>query len=321
VLKALEPGGFVITEEPCRGAVVDTVAEEVPSLADEVLTAWNIGSARVLLISRRGNVHWKVQHGNDAFVVRAYRRTQSAASIAYEHRVLRHLGDRGWAVATPIADVIAHQGTAFALFPFLHGRPRLEETSLHQRARGQILARLHLDLDSMVSLGQRSDFQRADEAVVASALWAEQRSVSGDNVDAALVSEILVARERVCERLDSLASSRWPVTMAHGDLIAQNLLFHRDRLSGVLDFDAVHIDLRAADLACARRSRHDEVVRGYLEVAELSDVECAALDDLWRASVLGYASWLLRGNTIGRELTTDLEWCVKQLRNTESFAG
>jgi Ser/Thr protein kinase RdoA (MazF antagonist) len=301
---------------------VDAAGEEPRSLADEVLTAWNIGSARVWLISRRGNVHWKVQHGNDVFVVRAYRRTQSAASIAYEHRVLRHLADRGWPVAMPIADVIAHQGTAFALFPFLHGRPRLEETSLHQRARGQILARLHLDLDSVVSLGQRSDCQRADEAVVASALWAGQCGVSArDTVDAALVSAILGARERVCERLDSLASSRWPVTMAHGDLIAQNLLFDRDRLSGVLDFDAVHIDLRAADLACARRSRHDEVVRGYLEVAELSDVECAALDDLWRANVLRYASRLLCGNTTGRELTTELEWCVKQLGKTESFAG
>jgi hypothetical protein len=62
-------------------------------------------------------------------------------------------------------------------------------------------------------------------------------------------------------------------------------------------------------------------VRGYLDVAELSDVECAALDDLWRANVLRYASRLLHGTTTGRELTTDLEWCVKQLRKTESFGG
>jgi Ser/Thr protein kinase RdoA (MazF antagonist) len=97
------------------------------------------------------------------------------------------------------------------------------------------------------------------------------------------------------------------------------LLFQRGRLSGVLDFDSAHLDLRAADVACARRSRDDEVVRGYLEAIPLSDAELACLDDLWRASVLRYALQLLDGEAITGAPVSELEWCVRQLEKARPF--
>jgi Ser/Thr protein kinase RdoA (MazF antagonist) len=109
------------------------------------------------------------------------------------------------------------------------------------------------------------------------------------------------------------------VFVVHGDLIAQNLLFQRGRLSGILDFDSAHLDLRAADVACARRSRDDEVARGYLDVSPLSDAEIGCLDDLWRASVLRYALQLLDRETITGEAVSELEWCVAQLEKTRPF--
>jgi len=110
------------------------------------------------------------------------------------------------------------------------------------------------------------------------------------------------------------------VTVIHGDFIAQNLLFQMETLSGVLDFDSVRLDLRAADVACARRGRQDDVVRGYLEVAPLTDAELGCLDDLWRANVLRYALQILSGNAAAETDESELQWCVKQLEKTIPFA-
>jgi Ser/Thr protein kinase RdoA (MazF antagonist) len=111
------------------------------------------------------------------------------------------------------------------------------------------------------------------------------------------------------------------MTVIHGDFIAQNLLFHTEDLSGVLDFDSVHLDLRATDVACARRSRHDDVVRGYLEIARLTDAELGCLDNLWRATVLRYALQIINANVAAEADEAGLQWCVKQLEKTIPFDG
>jgi len=110
------------------------------------------------------------------------------------------------------------------------------------------------------------------------------------------------------------------VTVIHGDFIAQNLLFQADELSGVLDFDSVHLDLRATDVACARRSRHDDVVRGYLEIAPLTDAELGALDNLWRATVLRYGLQIIGRDVAAETDESELQWCVNQLEKTIPFA-
>jgi Ser/Thr protein kinase RdoA (MazF antagonist) len=131
--------------------------------------------------------------------------------------------------------------------------------------------------------------------------------------------KIALHLERVRDRLLAAGASSFPVAVIHGDFIAQNLLFQAEALSGVLDFDSVHLDLRAADVACARRSRQDDVVRGYLEIAPLTDAELGCLDDLWRATVLRYALRILSGNAAAENDESELQWCVKQLEKTIPF--
>jgi len=75
-------------------------------------------------------------------------------------------------------------------------------------------------------------------------------------------------------------------------------------LAGILDFDSVHLDLRATDVACARRSSTDGVVHGYLRKASLTDVELATLDDSslpvprFRGGRVGQGGVLCRGATL-----------------------
>jgi Ser/Thr protein kinase RdoA (MazF antagonist) len=142
--------------------------------------------------------------------------------------------------------------------------------------------------------GQRTGWQRADEVVQG----IEARRLCGSDMHRTIAFHL----ERVRDRL-----------------IAQNLLFQMEALSGVLDFDSVHLDLRAADVACARRSRQDDVVRGYLEIAPLTGAELGCLDDLWRATVLRYALQILGGRVAADTDESELHWCVKQLEKTIPF--
>lgn len=120
------------------------------------------------------------------------------------------------------------------------------------------------------------------------------------------------------QRCNSVLVTRdFSLTIAHGDLIARNVLFEDSRLTGVIDFDSTHVDYRAADLACARRSRHDDVVRGYLETSPLSDAELHSLGDLWEANVLRYVGICFSRR---RDISaSELAWCVTQLQQTRPF--
>jgi Ser/Thr protein kinase RdoA (MazF antagonist) len=293
-----------------------------PDLVQKVLGMWNIAPDHVSLIKAKGNTHWRVQRGREDFILRMYRRGQTGSSIRYELDILRRLHDRGWPVAADVDGVVWREDSAFVLFPLLPGHPHMPENDQRRRRRGRILAELHFELGTLSGLGQRSGWRRVDEVVLEGERLCDQgskRTLSMSRPDLFRI----VARylEGVRDRLCAAGASNLPVTVVHGDLIAQNLLFQDGTLSGVLDFDSAHLDLRAADVACARRSRYDEVARGYLEVIPLSDEELGCLDDIWRANVLRYALQLIDCETTTDVAISELEWCVAQLEKTLPFHG
>ena len=292
----------------------------IPDLVQKVLGMWNIAPDHVSLIKAKGNTHWRVQRGREAFVLRMYRRGQTGSSIRYELDILRSLHDRGWPVAADVDGVVWREDSAFVLFPLLPGCPHTPENDQRQRQRGRILAELHCELVALAGLGQRSGWRQVDEVVMEDERRRDQgceRTLNISRPD--LFRSVVRHLEGVRDRLWAAGASHLPVTVVHGDLIAQNLLFRDGTLSGVINFDSAHLDLRAADVACARRSRDDEVARGYQEVNPLSDEELGCLDDLWRASVLRYALRLLESESITGEMVSELEWCVAQLEKTRPF--
>lgn len=273
----------------------------------EILKFWNIASDDITPISTRGNWHWRVRRGGDAFVVRRYRRGQSDASIGYELAILDRLCGHGWPVAAALDSVVCHSGFTFALFPFLPGRPHEGETVQQARQRGRLLGELRHELNGMTDVGQRPGWTTAVEIS------------NPGNSD--LPGTIARYRESVTSRLLTAGAASFPVTVVHGDFIAQNLLFEDETVSGILDFDSVHRDVRAADVACARRSKNDDVVLGYLEVASLTAAELDCLDDLWRAAVLRYALQIHGDAVAAENRAAELQWCVKQLEKTVPFGA
>jgi Ser/Thr protein kinase RdoA (MazF antagonist) len=126
-------------------------------------------------------------------------------------------------------------------------------------------------------------------------------------------------RELVDSRLRAAGASSFPAIVVHGDFITQNLLFQNERLSGILDFDSVHLDLRAADVTCARRGGNEEVVRGYLDVATLTEAELECIDNLWPSAVLRYALQIHNVDLPVENREAELHWCGKQVQKTIPF--
>jgi Ser/Thr protein kinase RdoA (MazF antagonist) len=292
----------------------------------EVLRSWDVIPDSVSLVigrsnDARSNAHWRIHSGAQVFVLRGYRAGMTSRSIDYEIAVLRHLRDRCWPVAVPVTAPVWRENRAFVLFPLLPGTPRLREDVQHMRTRGRILAALHQDLEPLVEvLGQRPGWRRADEVLTPDQCRnVERRLADLQSVDGEVVRVLGRHVEQLSERLPK-ATRDFSLTVTHGDLIARNVLFEGADLTGILDLDSTHVDFRAADIACARRSRHDEVVRGYLETTSLSDAERRCLDELWKASVVRYVLELLYRQELV-DITSELAWCAKQLEQTRPFDG
>jgi Ser/Thr protein kinase RdoA (MazF antagonist) len=284
-----------------------------------IAALWGVAPRRVVRIGGDRNVHWAVDAADGRYLLRCYRADRDAAAIAYEAAVLAHLGAAGWPVAAPIGPTRDWDGRTYALFHRLPGRSgrRGPEPAAGQRRRGRLLARLHADLAGL-ALGQRSGWRRLDRFAreEAGPIAAGAR----DRLPAGPVRDALVRHAEQTALDLTGCPADLPRSVVHGDLVPWNLRWRHGELTGVLDFDDVRLDLRAADVALARRWGGDGVVAGYRSAAALSAAEAALLAPLWRAWTLVFAADLLRAPVLGPRVLTALAWCAREVQRTRPYA-
>jgi Ser/Thr protein kinase RdoA (MazF antagonist) len=279
---------------------------------------WGIRARKAVRLGGDRNVHWIVCGPDGHYVLRCYRADRDAAAIAYEFAVLAHLAAAGWPVAQPVGPTATWNGRTFALFPRLTGvlSRRGREHDAGQERRGALLADLHRDLDGL-ALGQRSGWCRLDEFMRREAeqliAGARARPIEPD------VREVLV--RHTVQTHDELARcpADLPHGVVHGDFVPWNLLWRDGQLTGLIDFDDVRLDLRAVDVALARRWNRDGVVPGYRARAGLADEELAVLAPLWRAWTLVFVADLLRAPRLTKKVNHALNWCARELQRTRPF--
>jgi Ser/Thr protein kinase RdoA (MazF antagonist) len=294
-------------EPPVRNVPVRAIAAQ-----------WGVAPRRVVRLGGDRNVHWAVDAADGRYLLRCYRTDRDAAAIAYEAAVLAHLGTAGWPVAAPLGPARGWAGRSYALFPRLPGTlgRRGTEPPVGQRRRGRLLARLHADLTGL-GLGQRSGWRPLDQFVRAEAepLVAAAR----DRLPATPVRDALIrhTEQTALDLADCPADL--PRLVLHGDFVPWNLLWRHGELTGVLDFDDARLDLRAADVALARRWGRDGVVAGYRQVAALAAEEVALLAPLWRAWTLVFAADLLRAPALSPRVTAALAWCAREVERTRPY--
>jgi Ser/Thr protein kinase RdoA (MazF antagonist) len=277
------------------------------------LARFGIVASSTRRVKRGRNTHWIVRTRSDRLVLRRYASVCSSAEIAYEHAVLNHLHRRGWPVPAPIGDVLHVASATWCLFPYLPGRsPAPRSTSGRrdeQRARGRLLARLHADLRDLTSLGQRDRwrttpdglFERRGKQPAEQVLKAyARRDPEGGRI---LLAYADATRGCFAELMPNAPA---PIVI-HGDLTPWNLRNASGRLTGLLDFDVSHLDLRVADFALSWRGCYDGVLEGYEEESSLTDVEHELI-------VPVYWAWMIACAVEGiEEASGRPEWALSHL--------
>jgi Ser/Thr protein kinase RdoA (MazF antagonist) len=268
------------------------------------------------------NASWLVELTDGRPVVlRRYDARATAASVAYEHAVLRYLADAGWVVPEPVGDLVEHQGRWYCPTRYVPGWAIGPESAAQQRRRGADLARLHIALRGLSErLGQRPGWQAQHMGVTVDAEFGWDACVEGlMQVSPRLGSWLSAAASNAQDALAALGAGELPVLVIHGDFAEWNVHYRGGRLAGVIDFALTHVDSRPYELAIARTYRSPQMLAGYLaELSSsgwpLSELEEAALGPLNCCFRVGMAAWAVQ-DSLGTG-SYDLPMIERQLSRT-----
>ncbi|HLI51764.1 MAG TPA: phosphotransferase [Thermomicrobiaceae bacterium] len=288
-----------------------------------VLHEMGIEPTRVRLIKRGVNTHWLADTADGRIVLRRYASRVSRQSVDFELRVMEFLAGRGWPVPAAVAPMVEADGCLWCACRYLPGRVFVPGTTssvlAEQRRRGRMLARLHADLVELRSEHQRAGRVRADQG-----LFDRSGQPPADVVlrkyEARFPETGHILRthlERVRAQFTELLPDAAEPVVIHGDVVPWNIKYQAGKLSGLLDFELTHLDLRVADFALSWRGRYDEVIRGYEEVSPLEPVERALI-------VPVYQSWQLAcAVAVIEQGSDDIEWELRHLlrRDSQLFAA
>ncbi|MGQ0431497.1 MAG: phosphotransferase enzyme family protein [Microthrixaceae bacterium] len=256
------------------------------------------------------NQHWLVRRGDSPAVLRRVAHA-STRGLSYELTVLRELDRRGWPIPVPLTEPVDVDGHTWVLYSWLPGTSPTQEDCHAQRERGRLLARLHGDLAEIVDLGQRDGWQMAHEVVADPSL--DELLPKFERIYPTEGHLLRWHARRSRELLAELPVAEAARTVVHGDLAPWNLLFEGDALSGIVDFDIVHLDLTVAEFACSWRGKYDEVIHGYNEVRPLTDLDRVLLTPVfWAWLFIGVADDL-RDIVSGAATLDRLAWMMSKL--------
>lgn len=254
--------------------------------------------------------------GGIFYAKRYHGQTRPAASVAFTHRVLRAMVERGLRAPPPLPDatgddVLLFAGDLLALYPDVGGTSIADDDIRPAEAEivGRTLAQVHVAGRGITGGGRPRAGLLAGTRVLRHRrpdAYFEQL-VASDRATAARL-ELHPAKRRILSLLRATGrrlravAPRCPMTLVHGDFGPGNVLLDERHEAAVIDWDLADFDLAAWDLAraidrVAIRWPRDErtptelrgnvaaaMVRGYEQVRPLNGAERAALPVLAAAS-------------------------------------
>lgn len=270
-------------------------------VSDEALTAFVAAYDIGEVLSCKGiaegieNSNYLLTTGKGHFILTLYEKRVKAEDLPFFLGLLEHLAAKGVPCPVPVKD---REGKALrklakrpaAIVTFLDGMWPRRITTDHCAQLGDALARLHL-------AGADFSIRRANSLSIGA--WRGLFNASLDHAD-----EIQPGlADEVSAELDALEAA-WPADLPsgviHADLFPDNVFFHRERLSGVIDFYFACWDAFAYDLAICLNAWCFEIgnsfnvtkarrmLTAYSKVRKFSDRELDALPLLARGSAMRF---------------------------------
>jgi Ser/Thr protein kinase RdoA (MazF antagonist) len=299
----------------------------MPTLAN-IVRAFGVEPVSIRQIARRQNVHWAVRADGARYVLRRFGVwADTPGDAAWEIDSVERLAAAGAPVPRVVGGRREIEGARYILMPWIGGRrlahPPVSDTDYERL--GGLLADFHTATSRVRAPPQRPEWTSSVDGAFPRTGGAARRSellAALAEVDARMAGRFADAAATLEARDLPRVFAGHPRRLVHGDFAPWNIRIRGPRITGVLDFDLAHVDVRAADIAMARRGSHDSVVRGYLTRTTLTDAEVDNLDALWTSGSLRGVWRVLESRLAeGRITTQGLEWNVEQLGKTRPYAG
>ena len=218
-----------------------------------------------------------------------------------------------------VEELIQVDGRIWGLFKFLRGTCQTTNRPEERRARGRLLAELHEATASLEGMGQRRGFGLSDDVIGDPGLIEAIREY--EQVRPAEGRIMRWHIDRAKEDFDRLDLDGAVTTILHGDFTPWNLLYEGESLTGVIDFEATHLNYRVADFANSWRGYQDEVVDGYEEVSRLSDLDRELLVPAYWAWMFIGVRQAIEAALAGKDAPPDFEWQIRHLLRREGLMG
>ena len=204
------------------------------------------------------------------YFLRKYKRGIEAKEIEFEHSIINHLVNKGFALVASVIPARDGQtyverfeggeGAFYALFCFLPGEDRytwVNPACGHSELAGaaRVLARFHDAVFDLSPQGKRYEPRIVDllPAIAANAQKCASRA-KGTVFDAYLLENLAALEkniQRTARALSGQACKQIPRQVIHCDYHPGNLKFQGGDITGLFDFDWSKIDARCFDVALA----------------------------------------------------------------------
>ena len=306
-------------------------AERQPraTLAD-IVRGFGIEPDAIRLVAKRSNRHWRVRSGAEHYALRRFGvwgRT-TPGDVDWEVAAVEAYAAAGAPVPRPISPPQVIDGEIWLMMPWLAGRalrhPPVSDDEY--RRLGVLLAEHHAATANMPVPVQRPGFGECAKGAapeIGGPVRRDELLAALASVDPDAACRFRVAAQALEARDLPARLADCPLRLVHGDFSTWNVKMAGGRLIGLFDFDGAHVDIRAVDVAFARRGYHDAVVDGYRTVTPLSDAELGALDGLWLGGILRGLWRVLEGRLAASEadLMYGMGWHLEQLDKTGPYRG
>ena len=282
-----------------------------------VLTAYGISASRYLGGGHHQN--WLAERAGERVVLRRHVRPP-IGDLAYEFLILEELSRARWPVPIPLADPVQADGSTWSLLAWLPGEHRTDAWSeREQELRAAELVALHATTGELASLGQRPGCVESHELLADPALDGHLAAYERWYPDEARLMRWHLDRARLL--FDAVDTSEARRVVLHGDFTPWNLLYEGDRLTGVVDLEAAHVNFLVAEFAGAWRGEADYLLSAYDGIDPLEEIDWALLvPAFWSWMFLGVADAITAMRS-GAIEPRELRWTVTNLVKRTPLMG
>jgi homoserine kinase type II len=220
----------------------------------ESITEFRRGSRRspkVGIVSERGKFLLKKRD----------RRRGNVDRARYAHAIQTHLESKGFPLPKLIwprdseETILCLRGAMYEMFDFVSGHPYSGETA-ETRDAGRTLAGFHqamadFDIDGQIESTGYHDAPAVQTGLnsIPSGVSAHESAAGKDAEILSLTAFLFDAYTEATSAVDGQGYEQWPNCVAHSDWHPGNLLFKRDRVLAVIDYDCAKLGKAICDVA------------------------------------------------------------------------